>query len=417
MEVQRRETKDAEDVLRETEHELELIQREKNQLMQEWNSSLEGLKRRDEALAQATMQLREAEAAVKDFDTQLDAVKRSTVKEQEYNETIVQAKDKAETKLKSVREQLAKLRQDLIAMRERSSVLQQSLQSTQQEDTKLLLTKKQLSDKMKHVLTDIQLVTQHRQKYEEAIAVSKSTRATVGKQMRDLSKQQSTVIRSIHESERKEAEAENTLARLRIEVLGVQTVIGRLREQLAERNNEVKATEETVNRYSTEIQQRQDQINRKERHVEQLNKDLTDLNARTSAGEDVENLGECEAKIKNLQKEIDTVDTQCGEMERRWLDSQRQLVNATHSIEKFVESSTESKARITVLTQQQLRLAREIEQATLDVKSTNANTAALRKDMDKLNALIAEFTNEAAELERENAVLEIKCKEVRRTSP
>lgn len=386
-----------------------MINSEKKQLMQEWKSSLVGLARRDEALAHATAQLREAETAVSDFDTELDAVKRRILEQQRQNETLMQMKDRVEAEVQWVDEQLRKLRHDRTAMQERFQVLQQSLQHSEQEETKLGIAGKRLNEEMKKVLTNIQLVTQARQKIEEDIAIAKSTRATVNKAMRNLSKTQTKVIRKVHEAERQEAEAENNLAKTRLEVLHMRSANASLSKRLEDLRAEIATAEKTVERYESEIRQRDDEIGKKMHRIDRLNKKF---NALTAGREGDENLGPLESTIKHLQKEIADMDAQCTDMERHWLINQTKLVTITTETDKHVDISTDLKARITVLTQQQLRLARDIEQAELDVKNTNANTAALRKDTDKLNDLIARNANQRATLQQENQAYELDCTEV-----
>ena len=92
--VQRKESDDAKAVLQDTVLELDLIASEKKQLMSRWTSTLGGLSRRDDALAQATMTVRNAESAVHDYDLQIEATKRETQLEQGRHESLVSVRDR-----------------------------------------------------------------------------------------------------------------------------------------------------------------------------------------------------------------------------------------------------------------------------------------------------------------------------------
>jgi hypothetical protein len=61
---------------------MEVLRFEKKQLMLQWRSSLIGLTRRDEALASAHEALREAEISAKDYDTEIEGIKREILRAQ-----------------------------------------------------------------------------------------------------------------------------------------------------------------------------------------------------------------------------------------------------------------------------------------------------------------------------------------------
>lgn len=69
-------------VRRETSKEMETLRFERKQLVLHWKSSLVGLTRRDEALASAVEALREAEVSAKDYDMEIEGLKRELHKQQ-----------------------------------------------------------------------------------------------------------------------------------------------------------------------------------------------------------------------------------------------------------------------------------------------------------------------------------------------
>jgi outer membrane PBP1 activator LpoA protein len=96
LEAQLKQTDEAKEMLAETGAEMELIAFEKKQLMQQWKSSVIALTRRDEALAAAQKALKDALTSTKDYDTEIDGLKREILKSQAKNETYVNVKDRLE---------------------------------------------------------------------------------------------------------------------------------------------------------------------------------------------------------------------------------------------------------------------------------------------------------------------------------
>ena len=102
LEAQLKQTDEAKEMLAETGAEMELIAFEKKQLMQQWKSSVIALTRRDEALAAAQKALKDAQTSTKDYDTEIDGLKREILKSQAKNETYVNVKDRLEVSEKGL---------------------------------------------------------------------------------------------------------------------------------------------------------------------------------------------------------------------------------------------------------------------------------------------------------------------------
>ncbi len=98
---------------------MDLITFEKKQLMQQWKSSLVALARRDEALMAAQTALRDAQTCAKDYDTEIEGVKREILKSQARNETIVSVRDRLEAEVNFVEESLQKIRAERATLAER----------------------------------------------------------------------------------------------------------------------------------------------------------------------------------------------------------------------------------------------------------------------------------------------------------
>merc|ERR1711991_251699 len=130
-----------------------------------------------------------------------------------------------------------------------------------------------------------------------------------------------------------------------------------------------------------------------------------------SAGGDEENLGPMEGIIKNLNKEIENIVSECKACETDWLRKQTELVGVASEIDKLLETNSELQARSTILSQQQQRLTKDMRLLESEVKAAEQSNIDLQKDVSKLNVLISNNHEQEGELQNANYSLELSCVE------
>lgn len=408
IESQRQETKEANGFFQDTVDELDLIAQEKRQLMTQWKAALSGLSRRDEALAHATETLKKAESAVHDYDVELETNKRNIQKLQGEHENLVYVKDRLENELQWVEENLAKIRAEREQLQERFALLTKSLAQTDSEMKKLEGLSKSLVADADSLLQNLQVVTRERQKMEEEMQNSKSTHSNVNKAVENLVKKKLKVMKTIHERENELINVENEISRTKLDLLNCNMLNDQLRDTLKTHVKEFQEKEALIDKYQVEIRQRHDEIEKKMYRVDRLNKKY-DKMVESAGGE--ENLGPLEYTIKTLEKEIETLSNECKDCERDWLKKQTEMVAVTAEGDKIAEENFELQARVTILTQQQLRLTKELRNLKSEVKSAEHGNIDLQKDIAKLNVLISKNQDQEGALQDENYVLEMTCVE------
>lgn len=80
------------------------------------------------------------------------------------------------------------------------------------------------------------------------------------------------------------------------------------------------------------------------------------------------------------------------------------------------ERNNEQQARVTVLTQQQLRLTKDLRELKTNLKVAHSLHADYQKDMSKLNSLISQNHDAETELQAQNFVIEMDCLEELKTA-
>jgi len=146
---------------------------EKKQLMQQWKSSIIALKRRDEALAAATTALKDAQTSTKDYDTEIDGLKRQIMKAQQENETCISVKDRLESESRYVDESIAAMKSEREAIQARYAMLQRSLESTNAEEKVVVVKSNTIASEMKIVKHNIEMATRERHGLEEQIGLNR----------------------------------------------------------------------------------------------------------------------------------------------------------------------------------------------------------------------------------------------------
>lgn len=406
IETQGKETVDARAVLKDTIRELELISNEKKQLMLQWKAALIGLSRRDEALAQATQTLSAAERSVTDYDVEVDAARREQQKLQTTHEALVNLRDRLENELQWVEDNLLKARNEREQLQERYSLLSKSLAQTDTESKRLDMIAKQLAGDSDGTIANLQLVTQERQKLEEELLTLSSTHSNVNKAVDNLNKEQMKVLKKIHERENEAIDVANDIARTKVERLNLGSINDQLSDQLNLIIKDVREKEALTSKYQLEIRQRNDEVEKKMYRVDRLNKKYEKM-VESAGGE--ENLGPLENTIKNLVKETELILIECGEMERSWLRFQTELVGIASECDKSSEESNELQARVTILTQQQLRLGKDLRELKSNVIVAIKTNVDYQKDISKLNSLISSNHDQETELQAQNFILEMDC--------
>lgn len=406
VDSQKKETSDAKAVLQDTVDELELIASEKKQLMSRWTSALGGLSRRDEALAQATLTIKGAESAVHDYDVQIEATRREIQLEQGRHESLVSQRDRLENELQWVEENLVKIRVEREQLQERYALLTKSLAQTDAEAKKLDSVAKSLDADADSLAQNLVLVTQERQHMEDEVLVTHSARSNIGKATENLMKDQGKLLKKAHDRENEGNEVENSIARMKVDRLNASTLHDQLQEQHAIVLKELEEKEAMIGKYQLEIRQRNDEVEKKMYRVDRLNKKFEKM-VDTAGGED--NLGPLENIISNLNKEADVVVSESKELERDWLRKQTDLVAIASETDLCQEANNELQARVTILTQQQLRLNKDLKALRTEVKVANHTDIDLQKDIAKLNSLISVNHDQEGSLQNDNFVMEMEC--------
>jgi len=398
LQAQQRETEAAVQTLREAEKEMEGLSFEKKQLMQQWQSSLIGVQRRDEALQathDAIRKQREAELAMQ---AEVRGYKKGIREEQEKNEQLTGVLQKLEGEAKRVEEEIGRLTASKEKLAERYELLRRSLEQTDKEAQRAAAEIKTVRDQIAAVDQKYQVVERERRKVEDQIAETRSTQTTVSKAVVNLHREAAKLQEKVHAKEVERESMLNELSRIRVDMLNTEAHNAQLQESLDTLLAELREKERLIEKYELEIRQRNDEIEKKMHTVDKLNRRYEML---TADKEDI-NTGPLEATINNLSKQIGTLERQNQELQQQWLRRQTELVAVSKKAEKESEVVGELGSERTVLDQKRLRTDRAIEAAKREVVDLQKSIQGMHGDMTRLNQLIARNKELQARLENAN---------------
>ena len=406
---QRESTAAADDILKETANEMELISFEKKQLMQQWRSALIGLSRRDEALAAAKAALNDAAVSTGDYEMEIDGLKRELRAAQREGDTLASRRDKAESESKFVEDALARTRSERDVLEERYALLQRSLGTMEEEEDAVDDARKGLVARVAGLEKDIQAVARERQRMESGIYEHRSAQTTASKATRSLNRKSQALVARLHEIELEAANIENETSRINVDKLNTEAHSGQLRGTLDKLVEELRGRDRLIEKYQMEIRQRNDAIEKKMYRVDRLNRKYEKM---MDGVEDEESMGPLEATIKNLRRELENVGKGAGQLQSEWLRDQTQLVATASETEELRDENAELRAQVSILTQKRLRLAADVSRQASETQRLQSSVQSMHQDMTRLNDQIGRNAREEDEIKNANFVMEREFMEV-----
>lgn len=142
---QMKETKVAEEALKEARMESEAIEKEKNQLMLNWTNCLNGMKRRDEAFSQMNDAIRSQRQKYDSTATEIDSYKKSIIKEQERNESLTLITNQRHSEIKNLEKSLQINKDKMDLLQQEYSQFNRALKETENKLTAINLVIRELN--------------------------------------------------------------------------------------------------------------------------------------------------------------------------------------------------------------------------------------------------------------------------------
>ncbi|KAH9504072.1 Coiled-coil domain-containing protein 40 [Bulinus truncatus] len=400
--AQTEETKAAKESLMEAYMEIESVDFEKKDLYQKWNSSLIGMKRRDEAHSAMLDALNQQEQLILTLQTDLEGYKKTIQKEQEQNEKLTHILNKTEREIETAKKHIAQTQAKHDALMNEYSTYTRMLYETEQALGRAVADKQLRIAEVLSLRKQIEQEHLSKLKLEDEILDRMRAQLTLAKASH-YSKQ--LIKKTRDATKRLESETidvENNIAQCTLDIVNVRGRTERLKKVFDVLEKQIAEQNAIITKSEQEIVKRNAVIERKQNQVDSMNKKLTQMIAAAGGVE----LGPLEIQVNSLHKSIEARNQDVLDLQQLWLRQQSELVRQCQSKDKEMSEVMALRRQLTILSQKKIRTESEIEHQHREMCDIERSVRNMRNDIIKLNGLLHKEKCVGEELEQGNILME-----------
>ncbi|KAM9296668.1 coiled-coil domain-containing protein 40 [Gastrophryne carolinensis] len=402
LSAQREDTKAAREAVAEANMEIEAIGMEKKQLLQQWNSSLIGMTRRDEAYAAIREALSLAQQELRSMDTEIEGYKKSVTKEEERNEKLAFMINRAESDAAMSKKLITQCQARQEALRVEFSTYMRTLQETEQALSRVTADRAGRLNEMTTLRKQLEKESQLKGTLESQIIEILQEKLTSDKAAKYSSLLGEKLQKRKLELEIDYSKIENETAQVQLEINHSSSRIKALQKTLDELEKKIQDTNELISHSQSEIAKRTIAIERKQANINLYSKQIESTLAQIGGKE----LGPLEIQITALTKQIEECNAEIAAVQQYWLRLQTEMVLLTKQREEQDASVELLKKELTILQQRKIRTENEIEQEKNELKDIEHHMRNLKNDMLRLNVLLSRNISSKEQLQQHNQLME-----------
>ncbi|XP_044839214.1 coiled-coil domain-containing protein 40 isoform X2 [Mauremys mutica] len=382
--------------------EIQTINMEKKQLMHQWDSSLTGMKRRDEAYSAMQEALRQSKHQLKSLETEIQVYKKSVTKEEERNELLASILNRSENDGNMSKKLIAQCTAKQDALKVEYSTYTRTLHETEQALSRANLDRAARMNELQAISKEIEKETEARQELENQIMAKLQDQLMSSKAAKYFSQLAAKLHKRKLDLELHFSKVENDTAQVILDTTHTNCRLAMLQKTFSELDKEMKNINDLINRSENEIAKRNLLIERKQGVVNLFNKKMELMISQLGGQE----LGPLEVEINRLTKQIDEYNSEVMTLQKYWLRLQKELVKLTHEQEEQLASLDMLKKQITIMQQKKVRTENEIQQEKNEQKDIERHMRNMGNDLMKFNMLINKNSHNSEELQHGNTIME-----------
>uniref|UniRef100_A0A2K5KGP5 Coiled-coil domain containing 40 n=1 Tax=Colobus angolensis palliatus TaxID=336983 RepID=A0A2K5KGP5_COLAP len=382
--------------------EIDAISMEKRRILQQWATSLVGMKHRDEAHRAVLEALRECQHQARSIDSEIEAYKKSIMKEEEKNEKLASILNRTETEARLLQKLTTQCLTKQVALQSQFNTYRLTLQDTEDALSQDQLEQMILTEELQAIRQAIQGELELRRKTDAAIREKLQEHMTSNKATKyfnqlilKLQKEKTNMMTHL-------SKIDSNIAQTTLDITRTSSRLDAHRKTLLELDQDVKKVNELITNSQSEISRSTILIERKQGLINFLNKQLEQMVSELG-GEEV---GPLELEIKRLSKLIEEHNAKAVQAQVTWLRLQQEMVKVTQEQEAQLASLDASKKELHIMEQKKLRVESKIEQEKKEQKEIEHHMKDLDNDLKKLNVLMNKNRCSSEELEQNNRVTE-----------
>ncbi|KAL5246650.1 hypothetical protein ACHWQZ_G018758 [Mnemiopsis leidyi] len=400
--AQKEETDGMQALLGEASLELEAVLLEKKKLLQQWQTSLIGMQRRDEAKAAMNKAVDLQREKIQSMETELNGYRKSIIAEQQRNEQLTMLHNKLQMDMSTVKRHIQTSVQKREQLKTEYSKYAKVLQESEVSLSKTTTERNIKMNQVTNLRAQIEKEAREHQKIQEQIYEYHQKGLTMDKSAQYSEKNAAKTRRQAQELEFEVANVENDISLKLLEISKFTTKIKSLDEDLKNLDQEIRDKNDLISHCESEAVRKNAIIERKQGQIDQFNKKIDQLNSK-EGGEEV---GPLELQITTLQKQIKDTEVEKEQLEQYWLKKQSHLVQLSSQAQAQWTDVNKMKKQHTILQQKKMRIDTELETTARETKEQEASIRTLQNDMTKLNVLINKKTGEKETKQQDTILME-----------
>ncbi|KAL0226937.1 hypothetical protein P9112_014261 [Eukaryota sp. TZLM1-RC] len=397
IEGQKSEVEVARSILRDATNQIEQIEADKRHVLTQWKASVIGMSKRDKILSETRSEIDEEGQKLTSCQSELSSINKLISSSTDQAEKLSFELKKKHAELRSLETKLNKFKEEENKIAFQFKKVQEQLNQIEDQkgaEAKIsqdLEREKSLLVKRKSQIDEG--IVKTRQKINDAINETITLDRTRNHVMDDVKE----VQKRIEQVENELISQENEKYRMYLDVQTVESNLHQLKTTRDEGLSQLKSLENVVHELEVAIRKRHDDIAKKQNKLQLLNHKFESL---TSHVVD-ENLGENEAKIANLEREIRKMEEICLSLESAWLRKQTELVDLQNKEDFTRDSVKKLSAKALILTQRQVRLETHVSGLKKSINQLSRGVDSIHHRMERINHFSARLEKNRTELENE----------------
>ncbi|XP_037770429.1 coiled-coil domain-containing protein 40 isoform X1 [Chelonia mydas] len=382
--------------------EIQTINMEKKQLMHQWDSSLTGMKRRDEAYSAMQEALRQSKHQLRSLETEIQVYKKSVTKEEERNELLASILNRSENDANMSKKLIAQCTAKQDALKVEYSTYTRTLHETEQALSRANSDRAARMNELQAISKETKKETEARQELENQIMAKLQDQLMSSKAAKYFSQLAAKLHKRKLDLELHFSKVENDTAQVILDTTHTNCRLSMLQKTFSALDKEMKNINDLINRSENEISKRNLLIERKQGVINLFNKKM-EMTISQLGGQE---LGPLEVEINRLTKQIDEYNSDVMTLQKYWLRLQKELVKLTQEREEQLASLDMLKKQITIMQQKKVRTENEIQQEKNEQKDIERHMRNMANDLMKLNMLINKNSHNSEELQHGNTIME-----------
>ncbi|XP_040892417.1 coiled-coil domain-containing protein 40 [Toxotes jaculatrix] len=400
--AQTEETQTAKEALSEAEMEMESLVVARKQLLQQWNSSLVGMKSRDEAFNAMQEALREVEHQVILLDREIEGYKKSTTEEQEQNETLTLQLNWSQLDGATSKKLISQKQAQQEALQAHYSTCLRTLRETERTLARLTKEASTHQAEVNDQRRQLEKESAVRLELEDKIMTQMQQRLTHNKAAKYSQRLTSKIATLKKDKISQLWQLENAVMAVGLECSEVSQHLDSLALTQEALDDEIAKCNKLLTSNQAKISSLVILIGQRQSTIANYNKQICQIAASTGR----EDLSPLQIKVEALIAQIEELSANIKSDQQLWIKQQGTLVGLTQEIEANSKNMFKLQAEYTGMQQKKIRLERQIEAEHRDQTELEKDVKMLRGDLLKLNSLLSKNGQISQALEQENALLE-----------